>query len=79
MIPRAAAARTIARFDPFAQDPRYASAPTPAQRCEVSRQSDSIALLGDAILGPTATIDQRRPSQSVTPRLKAPASARRFD
>jgi hypothetical protein len=64
MIPRAAAARTIARSDQFAQGPRNPSAPTPVERSEVSQQSDSIALIGDAILAATVAIDQCSPSPS---------------
>ena len=64
MIPRAAAARSIARSGQFAQGPRHASAPTPVERCEVSQQSDSIALICDANLAPTVAVGQRSPSPS---------------
>ena len=76
MIPRAAAARTITRSDYFAQGPCHASAPTPVEGCEVSEQSDSNVLLGDAILAPTLAVDQRRPSPGGG---NIPASAGLFD
>ena len=72
MIPCAAAARTIAWSDQFAQGPRNLSAPTPVVSAEGSQQSDCIALLCDAILAPPwlSTSALRRPAtESIPPAL----------